>query len=121
MTDGILKDFYGEMCTACDWFLFPYLSGGLEVRLNILENTLDSIIIETVAFKYPPFDGAFVKYQFKKEEGIWKLADFEARSVTKGNGFNITVDEAISYIEKSYIPEDFSTGTAEFLDYYWGI
>lgn len=104
--DSRLKGTYEEMCTECDMILFSYFwHRELDVRLNILENTSKSVIIETVELNDYFNSGAFIKYHFINEDGIWKMEDYEYKNVGE-DSLDLTSSEALDFVKYHYIDRD---------------
>ncbi|WP_158232477.1 S-layer homology domain-containing protein [Sporosarcina sp. P13] len=101
LVDGLLKDDYPYVCTECDSFLFPMLTFEPSVRFTYSQPDKNTLTVSTIEISNVITSSSFVDYVFKKEDGKWKMHDFDFRLPGKKN-FEITREEAELILKLSY-------------------
>ncbi|WP_301107476.1 S-layer homology domain-containing protein [Sporosarcina sp.] len=101
-TDDLLKEYYPNVCTECDSFLFPTLYFEPNIRFDFKQPTPETLHVQTIELWDGLAQGGFVDYTFKKKSGKWKLDGYTYKTVGTKN-FQLTSEEAKKILTESYM------------------
>lgn len=93
-----LEQYYAGGIGMTRLFLFHYEPGTLRARTTILEQTKDRIIVKTMWFANELNSGYYEISTLQKSGGNW-LLDEKRREETPKGGFQLTIQEAETYLK----------------------
>lgn len=93
-----LEQFYKGGNDLSDLYLFHYEKGSFEARTNVLEQTPDRIVVKTMWFANELNSGYYEISTLVKYDDSW-LLDSKVTEETDEKGFQLTIEEATTYMK----------------------
>ena len=99
---GDLKSYYDPKCEDCYSNVLPFINHEPLVRFEFTQPDANTLNVQTVEFQNGYSVGGFVAYQFKKQDGVWKMDSLKYTKVGTKN-FQLTINEAKKVLEAEYV------------------
>jgi hypothetical protein len=94
-----IQSYYETSCTECDHMLFD-IPMDYELHFNVLEHGDNKIVFETVYPENEMTDGHFAEITLLKENGKFKLAEYNEWSFNK-RPLNLSLEKATKYVKSN--------------------
>ncbi|ARF14047.1 S-layer homology domain-containing protein [Sporosarcina ureae] len=101
-TGNGLSAYYDKACTECYASVFPFIRFEPYVRFDFNQPDANTLNVNTIEFQNGFSVGGFVAYQFKMQDGKWKMNALNFTPVGTKN-FQLTVKEAAKVIKEEYL------------------
>ena len=100
--DNNLKAYYDPKCEDCYSNVLPFINLEPMVRFDFTQPDANTLNINTVEFQNGYSVGGYVTYQFKKQDGKWKMNTLNYVPVGTTN-FKLTIEEAGKLVKAEYL------------------